>query len=161
MAVIFLDVDGVLNTYYSMKADTYVCPQAVYWLNHLEDHQIVYSSTWRLGKNQRELEEMRLKMGITIPLHSDGRTCNRHGEIRGDEINEWLGRHPEVTDYLIIDDDDDFHEEHRERFIKTDAYLGFTPYNLFRAQQILEGEKRPDVPKLLLGEVDELNTYRG
>lgn len=32
-------------------------------------------------------------------------------ELRGDEINDWLAKHPEVDKYAILDDDSDFYDD--------------------------------------------------
>lgn len=41
---------------------------------------------------------------------------------RGKEIDEWLSKHPEVTKYVILDDDTDMEEHQLPFFIKTDPY---------------------------------------
>lgn len=47
-------------------------------------------------------------------FHFDWRTKNiRSDERRGGEVKEWLSRHPEVVDYVILDDDRDFTAEQK------------------------------------------------
>lgn len=113
--IIFLDVDGVLNRCEGMWVKT--LPQVhqrlplvteaniVSVLNHLvsqrDEIRIVVSSTWRkICADYLEFEE---KTGVDHRLiHEDWRTGN-FGD-RADQVREWLYRHPEVTQYVVVDD---------------------------------------------------------
>lgn len=44
--------------------------------------------------------------------------------IRGDEVNAWLKDHPEVTQYACVDDDADFHQN--QNLVKTGITFGLT-----------------------------------
>ena len=44
--------------------------------------------------------------------------------FRGDEIKEWLNRHPEVTQYAILEDDEDFYPD--QHLFKTSWQTGLT-----------------------------------
>lgn len=112
MKIIFLDFDGVILTGRTMMArlpargfsnanpDPVLCDL----LRHCCETgiQIVVSSTWReIGdKAKSKLFDVDLEQF----LHADWRTGSFENRPR--EISEWLARHPEVTDYRIIDDDD-------------------------------------------------------
>lgn len=112
MKIIFLDFDGVILTGRTMLArlpakgfsaarpDPVLCDL----LKHCCENgvKIVVSSTWReIGdKAKSKLFDADLEQF----LHPDWRTIST--ECRPAEIHEWLTRHPEVTDYRIIDDDD-------------------------------------------------------
>ncbi len=151
MRVIFLDVDGVLNNLQAFKDQAgngmgtrVLCPVAVQNLFGLlawTGAQIVLSSTWRKGREPNEHvaylraarvldrahEDWRTKDYVTkaTPV-TDGDYSNATGYYgcRGDEIAEWLSRHPEVTQYVILDDDGDMLEEQKPFFVQTDFQAG-------------------------------------
>ena len=136
MKVIFLDIDGVLNheKHYKwlMETDEPTSLQRVYpysefnptsckLLNKIIDEtdaKIVLSSSWRLD-------------GI-LKLNNIFKHCGIYHKIfdvtpcldidRGKEIDKWLSEHPEVTNYVILDDDTDMEEYQLPSFIKTNAY---------------------------------------
>jgi len=113
MRVIFLDIDGVLWTQLPLDAaaDTFSA-DSVDQLNRIlrahPDVRIVISSAWRhmhpLGWLQDHFESQGIDpekiVGIT-PYMSDMTS------VRGNEITRWLGLHPDVTDFVIVDDDSD------------------------------------------------------
>jgi len=73
--------------------------------------------------------------------HEDWRTkesCD--DQIRGDEIDEWLSRHPEVSRFAIVDDVDDFLPKQRRYFVHTSYDLGLLDKHVKRLVAIL-GEK--------------------
>ena len=45
---------------------------------------------------------------------------------RGDEIQEWLLRHPEVTRYAILDDDTSAMKQHGDNYFRTYWDTGLT-----------------------------------
>ncbi len=49
---------------------------------------------------------------------------------RGEEIKAWLDRHPEVTDFKILDDVNDMMEYQQSHCIYTDAEDGMTSDNI-------------------------------
>jgi hypothetical protein len=55
--------------------------------------------------------------------------------IRGDEVAEWLKRHPEVTTYVCIDDDADFHPQ--QNLVATDHRYGLTGLEARQAIRLL------------------------
>lgn len=62
---------------------------------------------------------------------------------RGWEIKEWLDKHPEVTDYVILDDDCDMLEEQLGRFVHTSTVNGFMMEHYRKALKILTGQLAP------------------
>ena len=154
--VIFLDIDGVLNTkwgYTQMDRNTpkdkygYTFdPRSVANLKKILDEtgaEIVISSSWKsLGFS--ELEEMWQDrglpgklIGITPNSVSDEMLLNAdldHIElfhIRGMEIKEWLDYHGKnVSHYVIIDDMDNFLPEQQSHFVQTDPEVGITELNV-------------------------------
>lgn len=152
MKVIFLDIDGVLNTgwwYTQMDRNTpkdkygYAFdPNSVANLKKIIDEtgaNIVISSSWK-SFGLSELEEMWQDrglpgklIGITPNSVSDEMLLNAdldHMElfsIRGMEIKEWLTRHGKhVSNYVIIDDLDNMLPEQKSHFVKTDPEKGIT-----------------------------------
>ena len=65
----------------------------------------------------------------TTPDFADG--------CRGDEIQDWLDRYPEVTGYCILDDDSDMLDSQLRNFVQTDMDYGLTDALAYRAVQIL------------------------
>jgi hypothetical protein len=113
--VIFLDFDGVV-----------VCREKIY--GRLEDHnkwarnaqpepvqqlnriiretgaKVVVSSTWRMHHDIPELDGTLRRSGFEGEII--GTTPVFHKE-RGVEIRAWLESHPEVEDWVVLDDDSD------------------------------------------------------
>lgn len=143
MNVVFLDYDGVVNTpmwtpdgkrcCYNFPNDGSVNNfQAVQWLSEFcEKHgyDIVVSSSWRTADNYQEcLKNGGLRDSIRIlgrtPLPSSGRS-------RGAEITQWLDEHPDVENYVILDDEmfKDFKELHLlHHVVLCDPVVGMTEY---------------------------------
>ena len=148
MKVIFLDIDGVLNSIqqcigWGQDAYNYVGLnktgiRLLKKLVELTNSKIVISSTWRYdGKEMIEgalaahgWEHIRLYK-IIIDVTPD------LAMWRGKEIQDWLGRHPKVTDYVILDDDSDMLPEQMDHFVNTDGMIGFTIYDMVKAAEIL------------------------
>lgn len=150
MKVLFLDFDGVLVTaraQWSAKGGggrfTEFDPVAIQFLNRLTelvDMKVVVSSVWRYGRTPAELQELLSQAGFEGTVIDKtpriGRDINGEG-VRGDEIKHWLGQHPEVTKYCIIDDDSDMLPEQLRNFVKTDSMWGMSLENFFLAGVIL------------------------
>jgi len=107
-------------------------PQAIARLNRLikaTGAAVVVSSSWRHGRTSAQLHGLlrsRGFVGVVLDKTMDwGETENGvfAGEQRGDEIHEWLDRHPEVGSFIVLDDDDDM-DAVRERLIRTDMHAG-------------------------------------
>ena len=161
--VMFLDIDGVLNTgrwYSKMDRNTpkdkygYAFdPNAVANLKKIVDEtgaEIVISSSWK-SFGLSELEEMWEErglpgklIGITPNTVSDEMLLNAdldHMElfsIRGMEIKEWLTKHGKnVNHYVIIDDMDNMLQEQKSHFVQTNPEVGITEENAVQAIKIL------------------------
>jgi hypothetical protein len=137
MNVLFLDYDGVVNTIIwnenGTKAD-YNHPyhgkvnnfQAVQWVSEFcqkYDYKIVVTSTWRLKENYKEcLIAGGLRDGIEI-LGCTG----RHSLGRGAEIKDYLSKHPDISQYLVADDENAFegYPDILERFVQCNHNGGF------------------------------------
>jgi hypothetical protein len=131
--IIFLDLDGVLNVY-SQGHDEY----GSIFHQHLVDNlkrvidetgaKIVISSTWRFGGLQRmkDMWEFRGLPGEVIDITPDCNDLFNEGSFewldqieRGHEVEYWLNEHPEVEQYVIFDDDNDFLIHQRGNFVRT------------------------------------------
>lgn len=140
MRVLFLDIDGVLNSgEYFRKAglDRDTFPDGHLELEKIErinlfceltGYKIVLSSTWReFGKD--ECNEILKRNGLTFDLYDiTPDLTEKKGKIwtaktRGDEIQAWIDKH-KPDEYIIIDDDSDIHQ--KDRFIQTNSEHGFT-----------------------------------
>src|SRR5690606_20696318 len=117
--VIFLDIDGVLNSTRSSAAlggmpwpglkkerDWQLFdPVAVGLLRRACEKTgavCVLSSSWRALLDDFGLQDLAQRLGVKII----GRTrTTQGGEIRGKQIADWLEAHPEVDAYAILDDD--------------------------------------------------------
>ena len=126
MKVLFLDIDGVLNSRRSAIAfngypsildeneDKFdkvavelikrVCSQGV---------SIVLSSTWRLDKNFKKI--------LGLPIID--RTESLSGKCRGEEIQKWLDKN-KVDKWAIIDDDSDMLDSQIKNFAHVDGKNG-------------------------------------
>lgn len=60
--------------------------------------------------------------------------------LRGQEIQDWLDKHPEVTDYAILDDDSDMNDEQFAKFHHCDPWFGLTPNHLYRINRQFENK---------------------
>lgn len=131
MRVLFLDIDGVLNSTKTCVAfggfphelhhiDAFD-KAAIRLLQRLCDSsgvQIVLSSTWRKTHHWRDV-------GTALGLPIIDATPVMLGP-RGIEIQAWLQAHPEVKQYAIIDDDGDMLADQKPRFVKTLHSEGMT-----------------------------------
>ena len=171
MNILFLDVDGVLNSERSFLAGAargkqYELdnPHDPYWLKITTctidpvacdivnrvcqkcDVKIVVSSTHRkhFPDNEQKLSLMKdyfatlgidpeLIIGWTESLHT----------IRGIEIKEWLDRHPDVINYVILDDSSDMMPEQMEFFVRCDGKVGVSSENYFQMMKLFGGSDSP------------------
>jgi hypothetical protein len=154
MKIIFLDMDGVLCTFKAHLAQgkpskfhgfmEALDREAIGLLNYLHDYpefdtKYVLSSAWRIFHTQEEMESHLKNYGWTGIFHEDWKT-NSFNSIRGEEIQEWLERHPEVDGYVILDDDNDMTEEQiANHFVHTDEYDGISFKQFIQAERILYG----------------------
>ncbi len=155
MKIIFLDIDGVLNSgKYIKQLDgefdnpiNQMDPVAVARLNTITDvtaAKIVVSSTWRkafLHKCAEPLVSLQgcmRKYGITGEVI--GMTCVKDNTVRnqrGKEIQVWVNDHyHEIEKFVIIDDDSDMGRLKTHR-IKTLFEYGLLDEHVDRIIEIL------------------------
>jgi hypothetical protein len=143
--ILFLDFDGVISTNRAYLAngvtgflhrdERWIDPIAVAMIADLctkYNYQIVVTSTWRkFGKARCTTALGR----ANIWMHDDWctkdlwATADSKGS-RPMEIDDWLGRHLECENFLILDDDGfDWTPEQADRWIRTDTLNGFSTEN--------------------------------
>jgi len=153
MKILFLDIDGVLNSFDDMyarnmewKISKQTVPsrddhgqlfdeRCVRWLRyivHKTECVIVLSSTWR--KNGltaiKYLWRDRNLPGTVIDITPD------LGTIRGKEIETWLKDFKDHVDtYCIVDDDSDMLEG--QSFVQIDGNIGLTKVDVGKIINIL------------------------
>lgn len=120
MKVIFLDIDGVLNSEHwyvknhekhpeRCRSDRCIDPRFVRNLSKIVKKtgaKIVLTATIRGVVKKRAdhyLHEIFKRYGLSIYDYTS--KCN--SVMRGYEIQDWLDRHRDVTNIVIIDDEDD------------------------------------------------------
>lgn len=148
MRVIFLDIDGVLNSYQSSHFFHFRRDQDKAFkkwggtlreflgqefdpiaISNLEDIlrevpriKIVISSTWRMGETTKSLKKI-FDVSPLIASRIIGKTPRSRSGIRGREIQWWLDHHKAVEDFVIIDDDSDM-AHLRGHLFQTSAKVG-------------------------------------
>jgi hypothetical protein len=150
LKIIFLDIDGVLNSarYYksvdrSSEDWNRFDPKVVLALKKLIEEfsaKIVIASTWRFGAVDMLKKEL-TNSGLDKYLHTDWKTPLVHPSHRGTEIKMWLDKHPEVNTYLIFDDDTNILDEQLDYYIQTDIKFGLKEKHLQKAKQIFKVNK--------------------
>ena len=163
MKVIFLDIDGVINSGDNMRAlhrlhvnhgigetrdqhGQLFDERCVNFLDIIIREtcaKLVISSTWRFHGTLRlrHMWDDRSLPGEIIgvtPKHPNPELMERYyepGAARGYEIQEWLDNHPEVTDYVILDDDSDMLSH--QKFVKCGNHYGITYEVMMEAISIL------------------------
>jgi hypothetical protein len=161
MKVVFLDIDGVLNVI-PQGHDAFGGIFHSDFVDNLKriidetDAKIVISSSWRHSGLQKMLDMWEFRnlpgevIGVTPDLY---RFLDFEGErtmVRGDEIQAVLNIHPEITHYVILDDDTDMLKHQLGNFVQTsnninhpdciDIGYGLTKECTNRAIRILNGK---------------------
>lgn len=146
MAVIFLDIDGVLNRTDrkpSRKARV-VEPELLARLNELvraSDATVVLASTWR--HNPEALQEARR---LHVPFEHV--LPDLRPQSRAAEIEAWLNAHASAGRIAIIDDDDDGYG--RFPLFQPNPRKGLTPEVADAVLAYLKGERNRDLRRNVL-----------
>lgn len=154
MKILFLDIDGVLNSVaYASKVPrrslisdpTSLDPAAGKmlgdWLRKQSDVGVVISSTWRKSYPINELKEILAGIGIPADRILEY-TPVIHNVVRGEEIKSWLqGQRVKsnfpVTGMAILDDDADMGSI-GSFLVQTDVEVGLTEEDLFRVSNLFK-----------------------
>lgn len=167
MKVIFLDIDGVLN---SWSTGYKITTEKLQLLNNLIEQtgaKIVISSSWRIGSKDVKdfldknfskctfrldnFKDVANQEYITNIFYNDNiiGLTDTFGPSRGDEIKRWLDNHSDdVESYVILDDDTDMLDEQLEHLVQTDTYYGITDREVHLASLILNKQFVPNKIRL-------------
>ncbi len=129
--VIFLDIDGVLNNHNTKER----LPSGVFGIDPVNvanlnkliqniDIEIVLSSTWRL------CYPLPVINGFLKAVGFKGLVMSRTESIiaayhRGEEIQAWLNKNPDVDSFVILDDDSDM-AHLIDHLVQTNPEVGLT-----------------------------------
>ena len=133
MKVIFVDFDGVLNTEkYVLKFAEFgliIDPIRMELLKQIvdaSDAKIVLSTSWREHWDAEpdecddigiQINEIFSKHGMSVLDKTPLLNCNRENEIE-----EWLGKNPQVKNFVVLDDRFLDSKTIRDHFVKTSGY---------------------------------------
>lgn len=118
--VIFIDIDGVFTSERIgwQNFDIYAINKIYWCIKKRPEWKLVMSSTWRM-----KYDFYHYKRIFGDIFHKDWRTGSFSN--RRDEIKEWLDNHPEIKDYIVIDDNPGaVPEEEKDKLIHTDGSDG-------------------------------------
>ena len=167
MKVIFLDIDGVLNSERLMnrrilegfKSD---CDEEVYHnideieverlANFCKEYnvKIVLSSSWRcwnLEETIEDLSHLRYKhihpiikyiIGVTPRLYVEKPNGGWNHLDRGHEIQKYIDGHKDIEEYIIIDDDADMLDTQMIHFLQIDFRVGLQESDYVEIKRILK-----------------------
>jgi len=140
--VLFLDCDGVLNSWKDFQHGEHnpLNPGSCQLLREVLDAtnaKVVISSVWRMDFSWRKL------LGDSGPLarsdlfdHDFITPVSKSGR-RGEEIKIWLDRNPEVKQYAIVDDNNDFLAYQLPFFVQTPTSTGMQQTHADRLIELL------------------------
>lgn len=146
MKVIFLDFDGVINNYSSMISMELInnkCIDVLKRIIHETNAKVVVTSSNKYKyQNNNTIEEFQnseyvkgLKLK-NIGIHDCTPLVNQNRE---QEIKEYLTTHPEIEQYVILDDDYIL-ESFKEHEIFLDLQAGLKEKHIIPAIRILNGK---------------------
>jgi hypothetical protein len=159
MKVLFLDIDGVLNSseYFFSKgyldetesmtdAETmllahpsHLDPSALQVINHIVKEsgaQVVLSSSWRMKYTIEEWTEMMQKRGATFKI--TGRTPKHSmSTTRGAEILDYINSMRNKPDSIVIIDDHSDMDNLKKYLVLTNGKFGITMRDAEKALQLL------------------------
>lgn len=147
--IIFLDIDGVLNCNKTirrtMSGYTFIGNRQLKNLRHIintTQAKVVLSSDWRYDREDPryngdylELEAELMRCGIQFY----GFTPELPSAHRGAEIAQWLAEHPEVSNFVILDDRLDI-EPNKDHWVQTTMVCGLGVAEANQAVEILMKE---------------------
>ena len=137
MKVIFLDVDGVLNSSqdgFTIKLGTNKHLELLKQIVDKTDAKIVLSSSWRINNKTKSFIENKLnEYGMSIISSTPDL-----GSSRGEEIKSWLRETIDFIDsFVILDDDSDMDEYTRASLVQTNRDMGLQETDVIKAINIL------------------------
>lgn len=158
MKVIFIDFDGVITTPETKWNIGLVYIKRIKEICDKTEAKLVISSSWQLYTGTKNMSrEEKVDYWLKGILMKDyrgyinkffknytydmsGRFYGEYGPGRGADIKSWLVRHPEVTDYVIIDDEGDMLDEQLFHFVQTDWVFGIQDREVKLAIDVLNNK---------------------
>lgn len=150
MQIVFLDIDGVLN-YRGSRTLHRAMVEQLNRITALTGALIVVHSSWRYGYGLEKIKVILSDQGVNghitdVTPKPEGAELKFSGDIvigkedwanfiegmpstdeRAVSIQHWLSAHPDVKDYVILDDSNDLgHFVGTKRFIQTVMGVGLT-----------------------------------
>ncbi|MBD5520021.1 MAG: hypothetical protein HDR03_02135 [Lachnospiraceae bacterium] len=161
--VLFLDIDGVLNSnsdndshQREINYGTLIDEEKIKLLAHLvkeTNSKIILHSGWRMWFDS-DLKPLRLEAkkliellekeglnidGLTPDLTTEEiRQTKKFSLVKADEILLWLKSHNEVTEWVVLDDLDLHNAQIKQHQVKPDQTIGLTLEDVENAIKILE-----------------------
>lgn len=142
MKIVFLDIDGVMNTpdTWNESAEHQISDVKCELLKQLSEEmncKVVLSSSWRNVPRLRnivgrKLAQYDIEMYDCTPILNNAK--------KGDEIREWLNCHPYVTSFVIFDDEDCMGEFTKTNLIRIDFMEGLQQKHISTAINILKAK---------------------
>ena len=142
MKVIFLDVDGVLNSAqdgYSIRLRTDSHLKLLQRIIKETGAKIVLSSSWRIGFTpaSRNLLARFKEYGLELM----DCTPELPGSCRGDEIRQWLTDkvyNYDIENFVILDDEANMAEFTDKNLVQTDTNIGLQKQNAIECIRTLK-----------------------
>jgi len=144
MKIIFLDIDGVLNSRNTTRmtswGSTFVEDALIRNLKHVIDEtgaEVVLSSNWRYDRDDPSLNMEFLELRDELARYGIcfyGFTPELHD--RGKDIDQWVKEHPKTTNFVILDDKKDI-ALNRNHWVQTTMAHGLGPDEAEKAIQVL------------------------
>ena len=135
MKIIFLDVDGVLNSVqdnfsWTIESDKHLILLAC--IVRRTNAKIVVSSSWR---NCSLLDTLKKRLNdFSMSIYDKTKDI---GE-RGLEIKDWLDNHNDIESFVILDDEDfDIKSYFPNNFVKIDEEVGLQKEDVEKCIHIL------------------------
>lgn len=161
--VLFLDIDGVLNSNFwndnhqrEISDGTLIDEQKIKLLAQLVKKakaKIILHSGWRVWfddklnpthKEAQRLVDMLTEEGLTIDgvtpdlTTEEIRRTKRFSMVKADEILLWLKEHEDVSAWVVLDDLDLHNIQVEEHQVKPDQRVGLTIEDVRMAEEILK-----------------------
>lgn len=144
MKAIYLDIDGVLNSYQFEKSlnkyksfrrfylfDQRACLRLLDIIEETGAY-VILSSSWRITEEEtHDVQKQLTPYGIKL----FDMTGQEPGQ-RGDQIKAHLERHPEITNYVVLDDDSDM-DAVADHLVLTTLEYGLEDEHVEKAIEIL------------------------
>lgn len=149
--ILFLDIDGVLapdgdDILHDPQFHPRCVEELKFIISAVPTVRIVFCTTWRLPLHVNRLYQQWKAHGFSENIPIDGTPDLREDTSvsrlyrRGHEIRAWLDANPDITCWVVLDDERQAIEPilGTERCVFTNPTRGLTPENAERAVEILQ-----------------------